>query len=148
MSNASSAATEHRGLIALMIIAAFVFAGGIHYQTPMLAAIAAEFHADAATTGWIPTLSFGGMMLGILFFVPLGDRIDKRRLVLSKLIILTLAQAGLACCEKQSGTGGRPAERWLPVVPEKTEETEETEETEKSTAPAERAESKAPEKMG
>lgn len=79
-----------------MIIAAFVFAGGIHYQTPMLAAIAAEFHADAATTGWIPTLSFGGMMLGILFFVPLGDRIDKRRLVLSKLIILTLAQAGMA----------------------------------------------------
>jgi predicted MFS family arabinose efflux permease len=79
-----------------MVAAAFVFTGGIHYQTPMLAAIAAEFQADAATTGWIPTLSFGGMMLGILFFVPLGDRIDKRRLVLSKLIVLTLAQAGMA----------------------------------------------------
>jgi predicted MFS family arabinose efflux permease len=62
----------------------------------MLAAIAAEFQADAATTGWIPTLSFGGMMVGILFFVPLGDRIDKRRLVLAKIVVLALAQALMA----------------------------------------------------
>ena len=58
-------AAEHRGLFALMIVAAFIVAGGIHYQTPMLAAIAAEFDADAATVGWIPTLSFGGMMVGM-----------------------------------------------------------------------------------
>ncbi len=79
-----------------MIVAAFIIAGGIHYQTPMLAAIAAEFQADAATTGWIPTLSFGGMLLGILLFVPLGDRIDKRRLVLAKIVGLMLAQALMA----------------------------------------------------
>lgn len=89
-------AGEPRGLIALMIVSAFVIAGGIHYQTPMLAAIAAEFQADAATTGWIPTLSFGGMLVGILFFVPLGDRIDKRPLVLAKMIVLALAQALMA----------------------------------------------------
>jgi predicted MFS family arabinose efflux permease len=94
--NLPAAAAEHRGLIALMIVSAFIIAGGIHYQTPMLAAIAAEFQADAATTGWIPTLSFGGMMVGILFFVPLGDRIDKRRLVLAKIIVLALAQALMA----------------------------------------------------
>lgn len=91
-----ASAPEHRGLIALLIVSAFIIAGGIHYQTPMLAAIAAEFQADAATTGWIPTLSFGGMMVGILFFVPLGDRIDKRRLVLAKIVVLALAQALMA----------------------------------------------------
>ena len=37
---------EHRSLIALLIVSAFIVAGGIHYQTPMLAAIAAEFGAD------------------------------------------------------------------------------------------------------
>ena len=79
-----------------MIVSAFIVAGGIHYQTPMLAAIAAEFEADAAATGWIPTLSFGGMMVGMLFLVPLGDRIDKRRLVLAKIIGLMLAQASMA----------------------------------------------------
>ena len=79
-----------------MIVAAFIVAGGIHYQTPMLAAIAAEFDADAATVGWIPTLSFGGMMVGMLFLVPLGDRIDKRRLVLAKITVLALAQVMMA----------------------------------------------------
>jgi predicted MFS family arabinose efflux permease len=86
----------HRNLVALMIVSAFIVAGGIHYQTPMLAAIAAEFQADPATTGWIPTLSFGGMLVGILFFVPLGDRIDKRLLVLCKIVVLTLTQALMA----------------------------------------------------
>jgi predicted MFS family arabinose efflux permease len=91
-----TSAAEQRGLITLLIVAAFIVAGGIHYQTPMLAAIAAEFHADAAATGWIPTLSFGGMMAGILLFVPLGDRIDKRTLVLAKIVVLALAQASMA----------------------------------------------------
>ena len=94
--NLPASVDEHRSLIALLIVSAFIVAGGIHYQTPMLAAIAAEFQADAATTGWIPTLSFGGMLVGILFFVPLGDRIDKRRLVLCKIVVLTLTQALMA----------------------------------------------------
>jgi len=94
--NLPASAAEHRSLIALLIVSAFIVAGGIHYQTPMLAAIAAEFQADAATTGWIPTLSFGGMMAGILFFVPLGDRIDKRRLVIAKIVLLALAQVVMA----------------------------------------------------
>ncbi len=77
-------------------MSAFIVAGSIHYQTPMLAEIAAEFTADAATTGWIPTLSFGGMLLGIAFLVPLGDRIDKRTLVLAKISVLALTQAVMA----------------------------------------------------
>jgi predicted MFS family arabinose efflux permease len=96
ISNQPPSASEHRSLIALMIVSAFIVAGGIHYQTPMLAAIAADFGADAAATGWIPTLSFGGMLVGIVLFVPLGDRIDKRRLVLAKIVVLLVAQAMMA----------------------------------------------------
>lgn len=96
MPNLPASEDEYRSLIALLIVSAFIVAGGIHYQTPMLAAIAAEFQADAAATGWIPTLSFGGMLVGSLFLVPLGDRIDKRRLVLCKITVLTLAQALMA----------------------------------------------------
>jgi predicted MFS family arabinose efflux permease len=88
--------TDTRGLIALMVVSAFIVTPCIHYQTPMLAAIAAEFQADAATVGWIPTLSFGGMVVGTLFLVPLGDRIDKRRLVLCQIIALLLAQVAMA----------------------------------------------------
>jgi predicted MFS family arabinose efflux permease len=91
-----ASASEYRNLIILLTVSAFIVAGGIHYQTPMLAAIAAEFQADAVSTGWIPTMSFGGMLLGIAFLVPLGDRIDKRTLVLCKIVVLTLTQASMA----------------------------------------------------
>ena len=96
MPNLPSTASEYRALIALLIVSAFIVAGGIHYQTPMLAAIAAEFHTDPLTTGLIPTLSFGGLLAGIALFVPLGDRVDKRRLVLSKVVVLAIAQAAMA----------------------------------------------------
>jgi MFS family permease len=62
----------------------------------MLAAIAFDLNADAASAGWIPTLSFGGLLIGIVLFVPLGDRVDKRTLVLSKIVVMTLAQAIMA----------------------------------------------------
>jgi predicted MFS family arabinose efflux permease len=94
--NLPTSDSEYSKLIALLIVSAFIVAGGIHYQTPMLAAIAADFHADAATTGWIPTLSFGGLLIGIFLFVPLGDRVDKRGLVLSKIVLMTIAQASMA----------------------------------------------------
>ncbi|HEX2567170.1 MAG TPA: MFS transporter [Burkholderiales bacterium] len=70
----------------LLVVATFVGASGIHFQTPMLGAIALEFGADAAQIGWIPTLTFGGFLFGILFIVPLGDRVDKRRLILSQCV--------------------------------------------------------------
>lgn len=96
MPSLPATAAEQRSLIVLMCVAAFTVAGGIHYQTPMLAAIASEFRADPATTGWIPTLSFGGMLIGIMFFVPLGDRLDHRLLVMVKITGLALAQALMA----------------------------------------------------
>ncbi|HEX5957860.1 MAG TPA: MFS transporter, partial [Hyphomicrobiaceae bacterium] len=82
--------------MALLALTAFVIAGGIHYQTPMLAAIAADLNADAAAIGWVPTLSFGGMFAGIILLVPLGDRIDKRRIILVKVVLLCAAQAVMA----------------------------------------------------
>jgi predicted MFS family arabinose efflux permease len=94
--NLPTSAAEYRSLVALLIVSAFIVGGGIHYQTPMLAAIATDLNADAATVGWIPTLSFGGLLLGIGLFVPLGDRSDKRALVLAKVMVMTLAQAMMA----------------------------------------------------
>ena len=68
----------------LLTTATFTVAGGIHYQTPMLGAMAAEFGADSSAIGWVPTLTFGGFLVGIALLVPLGDRVDKRRLILAQ----------------------------------------------------------------
>jgi predicted MFS family arabinose efflux permease len=83
-------------LLMVMTLTAFVCGGGIHYQTPMLEAIAADLDATRSQMGWIPTLSFGGMFVGMLLLVPLGDRVDRRPLILAKLGVLCLAQAGMA----------------------------------------------------
>lgn len=95
---AEDAAAEHSFMRLLMTLTltAFVVGGGIHYQTPMLAAIAEEFGATRSQMGWIPTLSFGGMFAGIILLVPLGDRMDRRPLILAKLAVLGLAQAAMA----------------------------------------------------
>jgi predicted MFS family arabinose efflux permease len=85
-----------RSLLALFSLSAFATAGTIHYQTPMLVAFAAEFGADPAAAGWVATLSFGGFLAGTLFLVPLGDRFDKRRLILIELAILIAALLAMA----------------------------------------------------
>jgi predicted MFS family arabinose efflux permease len=88
-----AAARSAFALHALLICAAFVIAGGIHYQTPMLARIAVEFNASPAAVGWIPTLSFGGMLIGVALLVPLGDRLNKRWLIIGMIATLGCAQA-------------------------------------------------------
>ena len=92
----SAAGAPPVGLVATLALTAFVIAGGIHYQSPMLVAIASEFGADTATAGWVPTLSFGGMLAGVILLVPLGDRFDKRALILWQFAVLSLAQAVMA----------------------------------------------------
>src|SRR5207244_369194 len=84
----SGAGVEQReltpGLMAVLAVAIFGGASTIHYQTPMLGAMAQEFGADASAIGWVATLSFGGFLAGFVFLVPLGDRMDKRRLILAQ----------------------------------------------------------------
>ena len=80
----------------LLAVSVFAGAGTIHYQTPMLAAFAAEFHADAAAVGWVAALTFGGFLAGTCFLVPLGDRFDKRRLILIELAVLIVALLAMA----------------------------------------------------
>jgi len=80
----------------LLAVTVFASAGTVHFQTPMLGRFAVEFAATPAAIGWIPTLSFGGFLAGIVFLVPLGDRVDKRRLILAHLIGLIAAVLGMA----------------------------------------------------
>ncbi|MDQ6618168.1 MAG: MFS transporter [Pseudomonadota bacterium] len=85
-----------RGLMALLASTVFVTAGAMHLQTPMLERIGAEFGATPAAVGWIPTLAFAGFLAGTLFLIPLGDRYDKRTLILAKLGALLIAVAAMA----------------------------------------------------
>ena len=84
------------GMLMLLAVTVFASASTVHYQTPMLGRFAVEFSATPAAIGWIPTLSFTGFLAGIVFLVPLGDRFDKRRLILAHLVGLIAAVLGMA----------------------------------------------------
>lgn len=84
------------GLMALLTAFQFTAAATIHYQTPLLAEFGREFGAGADRIGWVPTLSFGGFLFGTLLLVPLGDRFDKRRLILTEVACLILALLAMA----------------------------------------------------
>jgi len=100
-----SAATErdaddHRlapGLVALLACGAGLGVASIYYNQPMLGALAADFSASPTEIGRIPTLTQLGYAAGILFLAPLGDRHDRRRVILFKTFLLGLTLLATAC---------------------------------------------------
>jgi predicted MFS family arabinose efflux permease len=93
---ASAEAAFGRGLILFLAVTVMMTAGSIHFQTPLLAEFGRVFNADAATVGWVPTLSFAGFLSGTLFLVPLGDRYDKRWIILGKFVGLMVSVLAVA----------------------------------------------------
>lgn len=77
-----------RGLMLLLAATGFAVGGVMHVHSPVLGAMAQDFGVDAAAIGWVATLTFAGYFAGLLFIVPIGDRVDKRRLILAQLGVL------------------------------------------------------------
>jgi len=58
----------------------------IYYNQPLLPLMAASFGQSSGTVGLIATATQLGYALGLILFVPLGDRMDRRRLILTLLL--------------------------------------------------------------
>ena len=86
----------HRGLLWTMAIAAGITVANLYYNQPLLADIAREFHVSAGAAGWLPMATQIGYALGMLFFVPLGDTTERRRLVVVMVIAAILALSWVA----------------------------------------------------
>jgi predicted MFS family arabinose efflux permease len=63
----------------------------LYYAQPLLSSLSDVFHTSTATAGALITITQIGYVVGMLFLVPLGDRIEKRRLVTTLLAVTTLA---------------------------------------------------------
>lgn len=78
-------------LVLLLATTAGLAVATIYYVQPMLGILAADLHASSGMLGMVPTANQLGYALGILLLAPLGDRYDRRRIILVKATILTLA---------------------------------------------------------
>ena len=94
--SADAAAGLAPRVTAAMAVAAGFAAANVWYNQPMLGLIARDLHASPGQVAMIPTATQVGFGLGILFLLPLGDRMDRRRLILRQLGWLTLALAAAA----------------------------------------------------
>jgi predicted MFS family arabinose efflux permease len=91
MSSRTSSNTLSRGLVLLLAVGAGLSVASLYYGQPMLGVLGADIHASAETLGWIPTLTQLGYAFGILMLAPLGDRHDRKNIILIKAAVLSLA---------------------------------------------------------
>jgi predicted MFS family arabinose efflux permease len=83
-------------LILLLAASAGFGVAALYYSQPMLGVLGPDIGASARSVGFVPTLTQLGYALGILLLAPLGDRFDRRRIILAKAGVLVLALLGAA----------------------------------------------------
>lgn len=75
-------------LIFILALGAGFSVAAIYYAQPLLPLMGGTLHLNVEGMGLIPTLTQAGYALGILFLLPLGDRYDRRTLILLKSVML------------------------------------------------------------
>lgn len=78
-----------RRLIWLLTVATGASVANLYYNQPLLSDIARTFQATSRAAGAIATLTQAGYAVGLLLFVPLGDVVERRRLIVTLLCCVT-----------------------------------------------------------
>jgi len=84
------------GLVLLLAITAASTVANIYYAQPLLPEMARSLGVSARTVGWVPVLTQVGYALGLFLFIPLGDAVERRRLILALVLASAVALAGAA----------------------------------------------------
>lgn len=84
-----------RWVIFVLALGAGFSVAAIYYAQPLLPLMGQDLALSITGMGLVPTLTQAGYALGILFLLPLGDRYDRRTLILLKSV--SLAALLLAC---------------------------------------------------
>ncbi len=77
-------------LVWLMALTCGLVVANIYYNQPLLAAIGRTFHISDSRASLLATATQVGYTLGMVLVVPLGDMLERKRLIL----LMLLAAAG------------------------------------------------------
>lgn len=80
--------------LTVMSAAAGICVANIYYNQPILKDIAHDFGVAEGRAGIISVLAQAGYGLGLFFLTPLGDKINRKKLILSLHVILILTLIG------------------------------------------------------
>lgn len=84
-----------RGLTFLFAVAGGAAVGNLYWAQPLLNLVAGDLRASPATAGLLVTATQIGYAAGILLIVPLGDVLDRRRLI---PVMMLCSAVALAAC--------------------------------------------------
>jgi predicted MFS family arabinose efflux permease len=92
-----------RRLVLLLAVACGAAVANLYYAQPLLHAIAAGLGVSASTTALLVTASQVGYAGGLILIVPLGDLLNRRRLVSGMLVVTAFSLAGAALAPSLAG---------------------------------------------
>ena len=92
---ASTPRINHR-MVWLLAVACGMAAANLYYGQPLLADMAHSFSVQQSAVGIAATVTQLGYALGLLLIIPLGDALERRRLIVIMLIIVTIALVATA----------------------------------------------------
>ena len=93
---ATSSPVIGRATTLVMAVGCGVAAATVYANQPMLGLMEAAFPGQVWITDLVPMTTQLGFAVGLLLLVPLGDRIDRRRLILLQMTALTLSLVAAA----------------------------------------------------
>lgn len=83
-------------LLALMAIATGLSVANCYYNQPLLGSMARAFNVTDFSASIVATLTQIGYMAGLLFVIPLGDLLSRKKLILANYIISASALLSIA----------------------------------------------------
>jgi predicted MFS family arabinose efflux permease len=89
-----------RGLVALLALACGAAVANLYYIQPLLTVVGRSLHVSDGAAGLLVTCTQVGYVVGLAFLVPIGDIVERRRMI--STILLGTAAAAAACAAAPS----------------------------------------------
>ncbi|MEV3907643.1 MFS transporter [Streptomyces canus] len=83
-------------LLVLIAVCTAVTAANIYLAAPLLPLIARDYGSTPSAVAWVASVAQFGYAFGLLVFAPLGDRVNRRRLVAVLSLVTTAALTAAA----------------------------------------------------
>ncbi|MGB3772657.1 MAG: MFS transporter [Rhodococcus sp. (in: high G+C Gram-positive bacteria)] len=82
-----------RGMVLLLAVTCGVLVANLYFAQPLLDTIAGSLGVEPSTAGVLVTMSQIGYAVGLAFLVPLGDLVERRRLIVTAALVCAAADA-------------------------------------------------------